>query len=195
MKTVGIMGGAFDPLHVGHITVGRMALDYVDEVWLMPCYSHAYGKNMRPAEFRLGQCRLAVENEPRMLASNFEIVRKLQGITCETFFALRQEYHPVQFSLIIGQDNADEIEKWEYYEQLINEFRCIVIGRGTAKVPENAWYKKEPHVYMPTPGSLITGMNSTELRTKLFNGDKGIKQDFPSEAVYNAIVASGLYAV
>ena len=56
---VGIIGGAFNPPTFGHIRMAQVAREYVDEVWLQPCFNHMYGKNMVSPQQRLDMCRLA----------------------------------------------------------------------------------------------------------------------------------------
>lgn len=190
MKKIAIYGGSFDPIHVGHIAVAKEASSYVDEVWMMPCFNHMYDKKMRPAINRLAFARLAIDGLNKIHVSNFEIKYELTCGTYDTLKLLQQYYPDCEFSLVIGQDNADTIEKWKNSQKLINEFRVIVCSRHEHSTVDK-WYLKPPHIYVRDLD--IPEISSTKIREWLSNGDCLAKAFFPSANVYNAVVASGLY--
>ena len=73
---VAILGGAFDPVTKGHIAVAKHVLDNArefDEAWLMPCFTHMYGKDMTEPGHRLAMCRLAIEADQRLQVSAYEV--------------------------------------------------------------------------------------------------------------------------
>ena len=75
MRTA-FFGGSFNPPHVGHFLAAAWVLcsGEVDEVWMVPCYKHAFGKALLPYEHRLAMCRLGAGllNPERIRLSNIE---------------------------------------------------------------------------------------------------------------------------
>ena len=61
---IGIFGGSFNPIHNGHILIARQLLDLkvIDQVWLLPCYSHVWNKDLAPAEHRVKMIELALKD-------------------------------------------------------------------------------------------------------------------------------------
>jgi nicotinate-nucleotide adenylyltransferase len=186
---IGIIGGAFNPPTRGHIRMAQVARQHVDEVWLQPCFNHMYGKDMASPQQRMDMCRLARQAaaDPNIFASPYEIDQKLEGCTYEVLKRIRDHitsnrripyYIPatstarrtrydISYHFIIGQDNADEIEKWKHYKQLIEEFAFIVIPRVGFTLPQKNWYKSPPHVCVE--GTPVPEVSSTEVRS-LFEG-------------------------
>lgn len=177
-KTVGIIGGAFDPIHRSHLLLGERALKYVDEVWFQPCYSHMFAKNMSAPNHRLKMCDLAIQElfpgcvaRKKMKVSDFEIKYELDLCTYDILHQLETFDGQIQFQLIVGQDNADGIEKWKHSEELRREFSFVVFPRlaksewlePTDYAPK--WYHEEPHLFANQ--DVIPDMSSTELRAKL----------------------------
>jgi nicotinate-nucleotide adenylyltransferase len=204
---VAILGGAFDPITVGHIQNAKHVLDStdgeIDEVWLMPCYAHLYGKKMASPEHRLEMCRLAAQCDKRIKVSDYEIDRQFAGDTYYMVKKLLQEdfaQHQYNFSIIIGQDNANTFERWSNYKHLEQAIRFIVCPRpGCEFDASKAWYLKQPHIYLKPSDSLVN-ISSTQVREVLEGYCFGTglpPNDFLSSSlnreVYDYIEANHLY--
>jgi cytidyltransferase-like protein len=88
---VAILGGAFDPIHNGHIQVAKFVLNTsttFDEVWLMPAYNHMSGKNMLPAKHRIKMCELAAKADGRIKVFDYEIKKRLLRISMISHLSL-----------------------------------------------------------------------------------------------------------
>jgi nicotinate-nucleotide adenylyltransferase len=167
---VAILGGAFDPIHDGHIKVAKAVLDTsktFDEVWLMPCFSHMYGKEMSSPEHRLAMCEIAARVDGRIKVFDFEIKNKLSGETFNTVTRLLETdmaEKEVSFSWIIGLDNANSFDSWVNYEHLERLIRFVVISRkGVEKEPGVDWFLKSPHIFIDYDGDLPE-VSSTQVR-------------------------------
>ena len=165
---VAIYGGAFNPITTGHIQVCKFLLNTTkefDEVWIMPAYHHMYGKEMVAPEHRLKMCELAAQADKRIKIFPFEIDNKLQGETYYFVKKLKEETLNEQynFSIVIGLDNANTFDHWVNYELLERLIRFVVIPRKGYKPIENAWYFKEPHIYLQEDPEGIE-VSSSEVR-------------------------------
>ena len=97
MRRIGIMGGTFNPIHLGHLMLAEWAMDSVelDQVWIIPTGA-SYMKNPReivPAEHRLRMAQLAVEGNPLFRCLDIEIQRGAPTYSYETMELLQSE-HP-----------------------------------------------------------------------------------------------------
>lgn len=151
---VAILGGAFDPVTKGHIETAQLVLDATgvfDEVWLMPCYNHLFGKQMQSPEDRLAMIELAVQVDGRIKAFDYEVKHRLKGETlnCMNRLLDDMEYDNFQFALIIGADNANTINKWVGWDELERKVPFVVVPReGEMANFDNPWFLKEPHIYI-----------------------------------------------
>jgi nicotinate-nucleotide adenylyltransferase len=167
---VAILGGAFNPITPGHIEVAQFVLNSsktFDEVWLLPCANHMYGKKLESPKHRLNMCHLASKIDRRIKVSNFEIINKLSGETyhmVKKFLETDMGKNMVDISLIIGMDNANTFEKWVNYEELERMIRFVVVPR-TGESPKRGvnWYRKTPHIFLE-PEKPILEISSTVLR-------------------------------
>lgn len=178
---VAILGGAFNPVTVGHIGVAKFVLDTsrtFDEVWLMPCFRHMNGKEMVPADHRLEMCRLAA-CDGRIRVFDYEIANRLRG---ETFFFVKKlleddefkdEYN---FSIIIGQDNANSFHNWVNYEHLEPLVRFVVVPRQGVKFdPSVTWYLQPPHIYLQAEEPIVQ-CSSSDVRRMLLKEQLGVEK-------------------
>lgn len=173
---VGLLGGAFDPIHRGHLEVARAVLQHggVDEVRLMPCFEHLAGKSMVASEHRLEMCRIAARSLRAVGVFDYELRHKFRGETYHLIKSLLTEeiarLH-CDFSLIIGQDNADAISTWTNGEALERMISFIVVPRPGCEPPKpNAWYLRPPHRYLSEATS-AEALSSTEVRRLLQRHD------------------------
>lgn len=173
-KTVGILGGAFNPPHDGHMALAVLATKHFDEVWIMPCNNHVHGKRMTDAKSRLSMCQLAVVSHfPKIRASGFEVINRFQGSSYEMLVKLKkEEVEERDFSFIIGQDNADDIESWMHFDQLISETPFFVVPRKGYDRKKTAWYTKDHHIYLAdlSDEDAILEISSTSIRDKIRHG-------------------------
>lgn len=177
-RTIGIVGGAFDCVHLGHLKMGQCGLKYVDEIWFQPCYSHMYSKKMigghhRSFMLELGVQEVLTESARRGKArvSNYEIEKKLELGSYEILCKMREDFPDYDFSLIVGQDNANTIHKWKNSEDLKRDFPFIVFPRNGAEIQD--WYLNGQNYFASndiTASETIHYLSSTDIRKVL--GDK-----------------------
>lgn len=204
-KSVAIFGGSFSPPHLGHIQVAKLVLDTsdtFDEVWLTPCASHVFQKDLSPVEHRLEMCRLASKDDGRIKVFDFEIRNNLRGDSYSMVKRLFRTYmakNECTFSLVIGLDNANCFDKWINHKKLEKMIRFIVVPRAGEKRKRGVnWYLKPPHIFLQ-PDRPLTDLSSTTVRMNLhgyWNCNRNAhwfleRQLHPD--VYDYIKENGLY--
>ena len=136
MKRIGIMGGTFDPIHNGHIAVGRKAYEEysLDEVWFMPSGIPPHKKDHHgtAAADRCAMTKLAIENEPGFYFSDFEVKREGNTYTAQTLTLLCEQYPDTRFFFIVGADSLFEFESWYKPEIILKLATLLVAGRAYA---------------------------------------------------------------
>ena len=147
MRKIGIMGGTFDPIHVGHLLLAEWARDAVtlDEVWFVPT-GQSYMKSDRdvlPAMERLHMVSLAVAENKHLKCCDLETLREGYTYSYETMEQLNLMYPEDKFYFIEGADCLLSMEHWKYPERLFAS--CTIIGavRGDVKIEELEIKKNE----------------------------------------------------
>ena len=131
MKRIGIMGGTFDPVHNGHLLLGKQAYEEygLDEIWYMPSHipPHKKDRTITAGEARIDMLQLALQNLPYCVLSDFEMKREGNTYTAHTLALLKEEYPECEFYFIIGADTLFELPTWKEYEEVfkITDFICI----------------------------------------------------------------------
>ncbi len=172
---VAILGGAFNPIHDGHIQLAQFVLNAsgeFDEVWLMPANNHMYNKEMASPEHRLKMCELAAKKDARIKVFDYEIKNNLKGETYYFFKRLKEEKElteKYQFAMIIGLDNANTFDKWVNYQDLERLAQFVVVPRkGVVRDPDVDWYLRPPHIFLNRENN-IQEVSSTEIRNSVKN--------------------------
>jgi len=168
---VGLLGGAFDPVHIGHIKLAEFILSrgVVDQVWLTPCYKHRYDKEMADAGHRVAMCKIATATNNRIGVCEYEVENRLTGETYKLIKKIQANAITnkiYNFSVIIGQDNANTFDKWYNHKELAKMVRFIVVPRKGVESKDN-WYTKFPHLFLETDTD-IPKISSTDIRKRLF---------------------------
>ena len=148
MKKVGIYGGSFNPIANHHIQIAQKALDYVDEVWLLPCYKSMSSKKLESGHHRLAMCRLAIGHLNNIKVCDFEIRNKFTGNPAIVIRQLMHDFPTYQFYFVIGTDNACNIHNWINGHEAIELLPYIVFPRKDYFVDQYTWFKKSPHIYI-----------------------------------------------
>lgn len=115
MKT-GILGGTFDPVHLGHTGVAEAAARELglDQVMMMPVHIQPFKQDRRTAsaEDRVAMLELAVRRCDKLFVSTYEIENEVVSYTYDTIAALSGRYPEDEFCFIMGSDSLMSIETW-----------------------------------------------------------------------------------
>ncbi|MBI5619998.1 nicotinate (nicotinamide) nucleotide adenylyltransferase [Candidatus Gottesmanbacteria bacterium] len=161
---VALLGGVFDPPHLGHVWMARQMLDFcgIDEVWFLPNYTQsAPAKGATPAEHRLAMTRLLKLEKTRI--STLEIDNKLDGETVHLLPFLPKEH---EFSFVIGSDQLSGFTKWLDWEKLLETMPFWVFPR--AGYPIEPLYKNMTVVEHES--LVISNISSTIIRDRVRQG-------------------------
>lgn len=139
MAEIGIMGGTFDPIHNGHLLLGKQAYEEygLDEVWFMPSGKPPHKSDHRVTEVgeRCEMVRLAIAEYPYFVFSDFEVKRSGNTYTAQTLRLLNEAYPQHHFYFIIGADSLYEIEKWYHPQEVMEQTTLLVAGREYEGAP------------------------------------------------------------
>lgn len=134
MKRVGILGGSFDPVHIGHTALANYIAQsgVVDEVWLTlsPQNPFKVGQHLTDDHHRLDMLRIATSQDPKLIhPCDIELSMPRPSYSIDTLRTLSQLHPDYSFKLIIGSDNWSNFVNWRQYEAIINEFGVIIYPR------------------------------------------------------------------
>lgn len=137
MGKIGIMGGTFDPIHNGHLLLGKQAYQeyHLDEIWYMPSGQPPHKKDhiVTAAKDRCEMVRLAIRDFPEFVFSDFEAARNGNSYTAQTLTLLKQKYPEHEFYFIAGADSVYELEGWYHPEIVLRQAVLLVAGRTYKK--------------------------------------------------------------
>jgi len=133
MKRIGILGGTFDPIHIGHLIAAEQALFYakLDEIWFIPAPNppHKMGQNITAINHRVEMVRRAVELDKRYQLCTIELEREGPSYTVDTVRDLREIYQDYSFYLILGGDMIKYLPKWQGIDELLQIVKLIGLER------------------------------------------------------------------
>ena len=159
MKRIGIFGGSFNPIHVGHVALAKAAREAcgLDEVWLMVSPQNPLKRNMTllDDQLRLELAEKALEGVKGVKASDYEMHLPKPSYTWHTLQALEKDYPDCRFTLLIGGDNWAHFQRWYHWEDI--QRMCDI-----------AVYPREG--YAGTFDAPLVNVSSTEIREKVSQG-------------------------
>ena len=133
MRSIGIYGGSFNPVHFGHVGLAKWVIENtdLDELWLMVSPNNPLkpANLLAPEGERLAAVSKAVKDIPHVKASDFEFSLPRPSYTANTLRELQKAYPDTEFTLIIGEDNIAIFDRWREYEFILANFRIFVYPR------------------------------------------------------------------
>ncbi len=200
LKRIGVLGGTFDPIHNQHVAVADAAYKELalDEVWLMPngIPPHKQDRKIASGEDRIAMIECAIAAYPYMKVCTYQVDQGGLSYVGQDFEKFNKLYPNTDFYFIVGADNAYTIDKWDYFDLLIQNCSIAVAGREVAgqekTLDEQIAYLNSTYD-MNVVGLKFHGaaVSSTMLREKLKNGEDVSQYINASELNY--IKAHGLY--
>ncbi|MBF0588224.1 MAG: nicotinate (nicotinamide) nucleotide adenylyltransferase [Magnetococcales bacterium] len=134
-RRIGVLGGAFNPPHYGHLRPALEALEQLDlqQVLFLPSGGHPFkGVDLlAPARHRLEMTRLAIVGEPRFMLCDLEAKRTETSYTVETLAELRRVYADAEIFFLLGVDLFQELHLWRRWQSLIElAHLCVMMRPG-----------------------------------------------------------------
>jgi len=142
-RRLGILGGTFDPIHVGHLDAAdaaRRALQ-LDQILLIPSSDppHRATDPLASGFHRFALVALAIQGEPALRASDMELARTGPSYTADTLRAVaRQGWLPSQIFFILGSDAFAEIATWREFPAVLDTANFVVIARPGTRLDDAA---------------------------------------------------------
>jgi len=191
-ERIGIFGGTFDPVHVGHLVAATWARDALalDRVLLVVAndpWQKTGRRRVTPAAERLAVVRAAVAGVRGLEPSAMEIDRGGPSYTIDTVRQLARRHPGAELFVVVGTDVAAELDTWHDAEELAGLVRLVVVGRGGLDegVGPPGW--RVEHLRIPA-----LEVSSSELRRRLAAG-QSVEFLIPAPAIL-CIERLGLYA-
>ena len=140
---IGIFGGSFNPIHMGHVALAKAILEQcgLDEVWLMvsPQNPLKQQADLLDDGARFEMAQLAVRDVEGVRAIDYEFQLPKPSYTWHTLQRLSQDYPDCTFTLLVGGDNWARFERWYHWKDILRHYRVVVYPRssynGTIDVP------------------------------------------------------------
>lgn len=187
-KKIGIFGGAFNPIHIGHlITVEEIREKLkLDKVLFIPTYLAPHKMKLIDYYHRYKMVNLAIKHNPNFEVSDIERNIKGKSYTLETLKLLSQKYPKTKFYLIIGADEYLLLDTWHEPEKIIRYATLVVMLRPQQKIDEN-------HMWPNTKIVKVTqiDISSSKIRQAIRLG-KSVRYKI-SDEVYSYIKRNKLY--
>lgn len=192
--SIGIYGGTFDPIHVGHLVIAEYIRDYFDfsQIVFVPSGNPPFKYNLlTDASDRLSMVKLAISENPYFKCSDFEIQSPFKSYTIKTVDYMKKLYHGEDMFFIVGQDAAFDIDKWYKYDKLVDMITFVVAQRGD-DIKNDILRKNKAHtdrfIFIETP---FIEISSSDIRDRIVH-DKSVRYML-SEKVLDYIEKKGLY--
>ena len=147
---LGVLGGTFDPPHVGHLILAEEARTRLrlERVLFVPAGDpwRKAGQDITPVEHRLAMVRLLLVSDPYFEVSTLEVERQGPSYTVDTLEALHRQYGPgLELYFILGEDALHDLPNWKEPARLISLTWLAVAPRP----PERAWTTADLEVAVP----------------------------------------------
>jgi nicotinate-nucleotide adenylyltransferase len=183
---IGILGGTFDPIHVGHLAAAHAAIECarLDRVLVIPTGVPPHrSPTVAGADDRLEMSRLAIAGDDRLEVSDIEVRRPGASYTVDTLRELHAQHQDDDFFLILGGDAAKLLGSWHEPDEVRRLARLVVVTRPGTGAPATT---SEILCERPTPD-----ISGSELREQIARGEP--VGDCLPPAVERYIAERGLY--
>ncbi len=140
-RRIGILGGTFDPIHMGHLITAEIVRvsAALDEIIFIPAARppHKENKGEAPAEDRLRMVQCAVEGNPAFSVSDIELRREGPSYTVDTIAALSEQLGDAELFFITGADAMNDLYRWHDPVRLLHSCTFIVAARQGVELDES----------------------------------------------------------
>ncbi|MDT8321457.1 MAG: nicotinate-nucleotide adenylyltransferase [Xanthomonadales bacterium] len=208
-RGIGIFGGTFDPVHFGHLRAALEASEYLglDDFRLLPAGRPPHRTSpVASAEQRLAMLQTAVRRYPVFRVDDREVRRPGESYMVDTLRAIRGEAGDMPLLLMVGQDAANELDRWHEWRRLFDLAHLVIMRRPGAAQDCSSTLAQEMLPRFAASAAELMGLpagriwtievtqlaiSSTDIRKRLASGRSA--SFLLPESVIDYIRAHGLY--
>lgn len=198
---MGLFGGSFNPVHLGHLVMAQDALERfgLDRVLFVPASTppHKSGAALLAADHRIEMLRIAVEGDSRFEVSDEEIRRGGVSYSVDTIRAMKDRYPAARLHFIVGGDTLRELRTWKSIEEILTLCEIVTVarpGETLANVPPASLGVPESHAKRLLKNVVmghLMDISSTDIRQRVVRGQSirylvpaGVEQYIASRRLY-----------
>ena len=174
---IGLYFGSFNPIHTGHLIIANHILNETDlqKIWFMVSPQNPFKKSesLLNEYDRLHLVQKAIDGDDRLKASDIEFTLPKPSYTVHTLAYLVEKYPTYQFSIIMGSDGFQNLDKWKNAEVIIRDYPILIYERPGFKVDNTLGARVQ---LMKAP---LLEISATYIR-KLITEGKSIKYLVPT---------------
>jgi nicotinate-nucleotide adenylyltransferase len=170
-QRIGLFGGSFDPVHLGHLMVARSALEelHLDRLYIIPASQSPFKPDQQPASAaaRVQLLRLAFDGQTNCEIDTQELEREGVSYAIDTARAYADRFSGAELFYLIGADHVPTLPQWREAEALAPLVTFVVVPRSG-----------EPVADFPEPfrGQILRGqpmeISASDIRQRLRDGEK-----------------------
>jgi nicotinate-nucleotide adenylyltransferase len=180
MKRIGILGGTFNPIHIGHLAVAQWAYEQLklDKVIFVPSYlpPHKSGRGVLSPKHRFEMVAIAIKDNPHFEVSDFEIQKGGKSYSIDTVRFFKSAFpEGTKLYFIIGEDALSTLPGWKNVADLAQMATFVVINRPGAQQIKS----KVPVKFIPMLGIDV----SASYVRKCFTAGKSVKYFLPENVL------------
>ena len=192
---IGIFGGSFNPPHKMHKKIAKTLIKkgYVDKVIFVPTgMKYEYKTNLISNEKRVDMLSLMIEKEKNMAISKYELQQK-PIYTYETLKHFKKRYKEDEIYFICGTDNLSYIDKWKNGQEILKNYKILVIKRKTDEVESLLKKYRQYRQNIIVTKVKEKTISSTKIRTYLKQNNSLKARVYIDRKIYNYIKENNLY--
>ena len=212
---LGILGGTFNPIHLGHLRGAEAAREEFDlqKIYFIPAAVPPHKRQTIEASpaHRMEIVHLAIEDNPAFSVSDVELSREGKSYSIETILHFRRHYPEAELFFILGIDSFLEVTTWKRYQELFSLCHFVVLNRPGSAPPElrdltppDFWARFDPMIqashWIHNPSGFSTyfldrpvmDISSSEIRDRIRTG-RSVRYMMP-EKVAAYIYENGFYS-
>ena len=193
---IGIYGGSFDPVHLGHLKTATSIKNElgIERLLLLPCYEPVHKQSLNyTSEQRLEMLSLAIQDFPELEIDTREILREGSSFMIDTLIELVEEFNNHTICLIIGMDSFINFKTWKQWDEFADLVHMVVLPRSGDQPDKKSLdtfdlAKDKDHLKSELTGLLyfsnskLIDISSSDIRDKIAN-DQDLDQLVPSSVI------------
>ena len=179
-KKIGLFFGSFNPIHNGHLMIANWIVEFggVDQVWFVvsPLNPFKKGQSLLADYHRIELANRAVADDPRFRVSTIETKLPQPSYTIDTLTYLADQFPEYLFSLIMGEDQLPNFNRWKNHEQILAHYKILVYPRPnvydriTAVGENSPGHKLLKHPTVKKVAAPMMEISSTFIRQAIRDG-------------------------